>query len=403
MVRGTFGSIDDTLRTSSDGSCLGFNRGKDIDWHGWVAFNSPPPRFRLCIYIYISFMFPRVMPYYSRILGTTRKFLVKPATRTLSHWHATQTIPQNMARQLTDADRARAQAYLDAMQDAMAAIPEYNPDHIQAACKEVARAHPIDDALREAYSAELLNRMADPVSVSHVPSNFLKLDAPWGLVVYRGSYSNDAAWERMLVQIRHDVDTALQGQQEQAQRHDLVTMDDRSRFDGAGPDQVRHHFNDWAVDELQRNWSPGTRPPSKDALLNATGNTDYLDQSGPRYNFCLFIDDVCLESLDKMAIPVVKLINRRWTQGGERQQKSDADDGNPGWEGGVTNNEFEDVGWMYVHVCDYVDVQSQLEDGDNWADVYVRPPLMRFETEFKDAHGFWRYGSSLRDGTEGVS
>lgn len=36
-----------------------------------------------------------------------------------------------------------------------------------------------------------------------------------------------------------------------------------------------------------------------------------------------------------------------------RQQGSDADDGNPDWEGGVTNNEFEDVGWMYMQGCDY--------------------------------------------------
>lgn len=300
-----------------------------------------------------------------------------------------------MAPQLTNADRARAQAYLDAMQAAMAAIPEYDPERIQAACEEVARAHPIDDALRQAYSAELLNRMADPVSVSHVSSNFLKPNAPWGLVVYRVSYGNDAAWERMLAQIREDVNTALEGQQEQAQRHELVVMDDRSRFDGAGPDQIRRHFNDWAVDELQRNWSPGsTPPPSKDALLNATDNTDYLYQSGPRYNFCLFVDDICLESLDKMAIPVAKLVSRRWTQGGEMQQGGDSDDENPGWEGGVTNNEFEDVGWMYVQVCDYVDVQSQLEQADDWADVYVRPPLMRFETEFEDAPGFWRRGGS---------
>ncbi|CAG9989194.1 unnamed protein product [Clonostachys byssicola] len=343
------------------------------------------------------------MLHYSRILSATRKFLVKAAPPTPPRWLATQTIPQNMARQLTDADRARAQAYLDAMEDAVAAIPEYDPERIQAACEEVARAHPIDDALREAYSAELLKKMADPVSVSYLSSNFLKDDAPWGLVVYRGSYNNDEAWERMLVQIRRDVDTALElaGQQELAKRHDLVIVDDRSRFDGAGPDQIRHHFTDWAVGELQRNWSPGTQIPSKGALLSATGIMDYLYQCGPRYNFCLFVDDTCLESLDRMAMPVVKLISRRWTQGGERQQGSD-DDETPGWEGGVTNNEFEDVGWVYVHMCDYVDVQSQLEESDDWVDVYVRPPLMRFETGFKHSPGFWRRGGSFWDGSESV-
>jgi hypothetical protein len=40
-----------------------------------------------------------------------------------------------------------------------------------------------------------------------------------------------------------------------------------------------------------------------------------------------------------------------------------------GRAGGVTNNEFEDVGWTYVQVCDYGNVQSQLEEGDDWADV----------------------------------
>ncbi|KAH7317109.1 hypothetical protein B0I35DRAFT_479884 [Stachybotrys elegans] len=292
-----------------------------------------------------------------------------------------------MPRPLTDEDRARAQAYLDAMQKAMASIPEYDPDKVKAALEEVAKAHPIDDELREAYSAELEAKMADPLTVLDERS-FLKPDAAWGLVVYRVSYSDDAAWDRMVSSLRQDIDSSLakyqQLQPQLSSRHQLVLMDDKAKFQGASLETIRRHFTDWCVNELRRNWRSGLAP--------ATDSTDYLERAGPRYNFCFLVDDICLESLEKMDNPVVKLVSRDWTP--DSQDDEPEEEERLDWEGGETNSEYEDVGWMYVNAYEYVDVQNQLRDGGDWADMYVRPPLMRFEDDFDQAPGFWRRNAS---------
>lgn len=78
-------------------------------------------------------------------------------------------------------------------------------------------------------------------------------------------------------------------------------MNDRSQFDGTCLDQVRDHFYKWAMDESKRGWNKG-QDIQGDEIIGATGRRDYLYQAGPRYNFCLLVDDVCLESLDKMSI-----------------------------------------------------------------------------------------------------
>lgn len=56
------------------------------------------------------------------------------------------------------------------------------------------------------------------------------------------------------------------------------------------------------------------------------------------------------------------------------KEEEEGEGANPGWEGGVTNSEFEDVGWMHMDVGGYVDVQNRLCDGYFWGDDYVRPP-----------------------------
>jgi hypothetical protein len=45
-------------------------------------------------------------------------------------------------------------------------------------------------------------------------------------------------------------------------------------------------------------------------------------------------------------------------------------------------------------VCEYIDVQNQLLEDDFWPEMYVRPPLMRFESDFNEAPGFWRRSAS---------
>lgn len=308
-------------------------------------------------------------------------------------------IHATMARPLTGDERARVKAYLDAGRKAMAEITENDLDRIREARAAVMQAHPIDAALREKYSAELLKSMADPLDGMDKALNcpFLKPDAPWGLVVYRGSYSDDAAWEHMLAQINENLKESLEINDRQAllARHQLVVMNDRSQFDGATPDQVREHFSKWAVDELRLNWRDQPIPDDQVAEIEAGDGMVY--SAGTRYNFCLLVDDVCLESLAKMSSPVVKLVKKHWVPDEQDLGEKEGEGDNPGWEEGVTNNEFEDMGWMYIYISDYMDIQNSLYEGDNWADDYIRPPLMRFESEFETAPGFWRRNRKSSD------
>ena len=87
--------------------------------------------------------------------------------------------------------------------------------------------------------------------------------------------------------------------------------------------------------------------------------------------------------------PVFKLVKRNWAPDSEVEEDEKFD-----WEGGGTNSDHEDVGWMYVDASDYVDVQDQLQGEDFWPELYVRPPLMRWEEDFNRAPGFWRRNAS---------
>jgi hypothetical protein len=339
---------------------------------------------------------------------TGSKCLFRPASRwfvslPLHHHRArsTQTAPV-MSQPLTDADRARIQAHRDAFSNAMAAISEFDPDKVNAASEAVNKAHPISKDLWQAYGAELELAMAEPLEV--VPNSWiLKPDAPWGLVVYRVSYSDDAAWDRMLSVIRHDIESSLalrqQAQSDVCARHQLVVMDDASKFDDAEHDDIREHFNTWAADELQRNWDTDREPvATKDEIISgitAGSRNYYLSHAGTRYNFCWMVDDICLESLEKMSSPVVKLVNRDWAPDSEPyEDEEDGDDEKYDWEGGETNKDYEDVGWMYVNTYEYTDLQNMLLDDDYWTDYYVRPPLMQWESDFNEAPGFWRRNAS---------
>jgi hypothetical protein len=302
-----------------------------------------------------------------------------------------------MPQPLTNADRARVQAYMDAMHKALAAIPEFDLDKVCAAREAVQKGHPISKDIFQAYGEEISLEMADPLVLNDPP--FLKPDAPWGLAVYRVSYSDDAAWDRMLSVLRQDIEDSgimRKAQSDISSRHDLVVMDDRSKFDGAGHEKIREHFNSWSVEELRRNWHADREPATKDEIIGSAGSTyDYMIWAGPRYNFCILIDDICLESLEKMSPPVVKLVHREWTPESEQDEdEEDEEDEKLDWEGGETNSEFEDVGWMYIDTGDYMDTYNQMRDHDNWQDMYLRPPLMLWEDNFDKLPGFWRRSAS---------
>lgn len=140
-------------------------------------------------------------------------------------------------------------------------------------------------------------------------------------------------------------------------------------------------------------------PDDEFAKLETGDGVDKYHSLGARYNFCLLIDDICLESLDKMFSPVMKLVTRNWAAGEQDLEgKGEEEWEDPGYEGGVSNNEFEDVGWMYKDVSEYVDIQESLHDPSNWVDDYKRPPLRSWDDEYETAPGFWRRNRKPSDG-----
>lgn len=79
---------------------------------------------------------------------------------------------------------------------------------------------------------------------------------------------------------------------------------------------------------------------------------------GPRYNFCLFVDDICLESLDEMS-PVMKIL---WKQWGGREPTDRQYEIHPDWEDGEKDKWEEDFGWMYIPVDKYFKYYDLFED-----------------------------------------
>lgn len=244
-----------------------------------------------------------------------------------------------------------------------------------AALRDMAMADPLD-GLEEALANEDL-----------VPT------APWGLAVFRTAYGNDAAWHRILnaLEVSAIESLALRGRSDLLERHQLVRVEDRAALDGAASRDVRARFTQWAAEELRRNWQSVESAPDEEHARKADSDgPGYF--SGTRYNYCLQVDDICLESLEHMASPVVKLVRKVWEGGQEEDTVAAAaeiyHDGQGVEEGSM---EEEDVGWMYLPVRDYVECCNQLHDVEFWDDgYYVPPPFTFLDRSRAHAPGFWR-------------
>ncbi|KAL4976407.1 hypothetical protein BDW66DRAFT_134907 [Aspergillus desertorum] len=98
---------------------------------------------------------------------------------------------------------------------------------------------------------------------------------------------------------------------------------------------------------------------------------------GTRYNFCLFVDEICLESLDETPRrPVVKILLKDSEKPTPEDYHSNVYSlcAKHGYEDGITNDPEEDVGWMYMEVYNYVEWFNRFVEPWNWVDWYRRPP-----------------------------
>ncbi|KAG8165483.1 hypothetical protein KVR01_004035 [Diaporthe batatas] len=225
----------------------------------------------------------------------------------------------------------------------------------------------------------------------------------WGFVVYRTTYApgTDDTWARMLAQLRGDAEEVLEatGRADLGPRHEIVAMDDKDRFEGATTHDVREHFRTWVADELPNNLTDeerGREEFSHAALARSESDAEpgpdwFL---GTRWNFCLVVDDVCLESLDEMSLPVVKILWKQWGPLGPDERDYQVPEG---WEDGQTDEEEEDVGWMYLSICEHVEMYEKLVEPEYWSDAYVRPPRMVDVEDEDELPGSWRKNNPILD------
>lgn len=232
---------------------------------------------------------------------------------------------------------------------------------------------------------ENLSRIDD--SLADHPWTALKGGTPWGFVVYRCTYKdNNPQWQRMLDVLNTEVTEGLEtyGRLDLLPHHRLTVMDDAAKYEGATSHDIRDHFHSWVTGELPT----VLKDPSAcdDATLGTDEGSAVELQLGSRYNFCLFIDDICLESLDNMDIPVIKLLCRfrGYREPGHRKYRV-----HPEFEDGETDIDEEDVGWMYMNVAEYCSHYSDLVDREGWYGMYLRPPCMMLMDD-SQIPGHWR-------------
>lgn len=69
---------------------------------------------------------------------------------------------------------------------------------------------------------------------------------------------------------------------------------------------------------------------------------------GARFNFALFVDDICLESMDHMKWTVFKIMSEQW---GYLKREERQYDIHPDSDDGVTEYGEKEGCWMDVYVC----------------------------------------------------
>ncbi|KAG5951735.1 hypothetical protein E4U53_002384 [Claviceps sorghi] len=207
-------------------------------------------------------------------------------------------------------------------------------------------------------------------------------DSVWGFVIYRCSRNHQPAWERMLHDVRSTVQEGLRFYlcEDLLPFHHLHVIDDPALY-GATSHDVRHHFQSWVAEELEARLRPDATDLEADATWLRASST-------PRYLYCLFADDICLESMAHPGVnsPVVKILDRNWGPLGpdERNYTVAAP-----FHDGTTEYLEEDVGWMYMPLADYMWKYEWLAR-DDWDSMYVRPPYIDGTEEESDMVGHWR-------------
>jgi hypothetical protein len=213
-------------------------------------------------------------------------------------------------------------------------------------------------------------------------SSHIQPGAPWGFVVIRTAYgaASDAPWARMLKCLRSHVANTLvlEDQTDLLPHHELTVIEDEA-LAGADSHTVRHVFRAWVAEDLTsrlcdtEKYDGSAQVRAKLASTDAHFSDHPVTCLSPRWIFCLFVDEDCLRSLEKSTFECVKILTTNWVreEGEEEDPITVAWDHE--WDGGETNNDQEDVGWMYMDVTSYVPYYSHLTNSSSWDTIYSRP------------------------------
>ncbi|KAF5514919.1 putative sterigmatocystin biosynthesis P450 monooxygenase STCB [Colletotrichum fructicola] len=237
----------------------------------------------------------------------------------------------------------------------------------------------------------------------------LKPNAPWGFAVYRTCYSDESSWRKM----RQHIETCIQDtvghplhhvRRTLRSRHQVTFIEDKQSLGSAGPVEVKVHFDTWARQELARNWKERSETPEVGLFpYGGPPSPKQMMFYGARYNVCMVIDDVCLQSVDetrKHTGPVALLLKREWQPIRFREGEDVHPDYEDGW---MIDHDEGPNGWIYVRASNYVQQYNDLNEWYNdWDEdhmfMYPITPLALRWNEFNATRTLYVHSLHLKYG-----
>jgi hypothetical protein len=253
-------------------------------------------------------------------------------------------------------------------------------------------------------TAEVLKRLQEEIALQgpRFPKQYhrtekslahpnLRPDIKWGFVIVRCVYgpSSDSLWAQMLELLRSQVTETLKDEDhmELLPRHEITIIEDEATLAGADSYTARRAFRAWVADDLPQRLHDdrleqfGGLAQVRDQLLSSDAHYGHNTTHPaivvpPRWQYCIFVDQDCLRSLDRgledpdFNDPALKILTTDWEL---EEVEVPMEDFTRDWDGGETDDGAEEVGWMYVDMTEYVAVYDRLTSGFSWQEYYQRP------------------------------
>lgn len=112
----------------------------------------------------------------------------------------------------------------------------------------------------------------------------------WGFVIYRGTYSNDAAWQRYVDLLKNEIQTKLEyyGRAELLLQYLQWTIIEDPALEGLSKAAIRQTFQEWVLHRSVGRDGTGADYPG--LMLDS-------DCIIPRFSHCIYVDKGCLNTL----------------------------------------------------------------------------------------------------------